>query len=329
MPRGPRLDAPGVLHHVMGRGIERRKIFIEEEDYQDFIERLGAVLGGNAAVCYAWVLIPNHFHLLIRTSKGNLVEVMRKLMTGYAVNFNMRHKRVGHVFQNRYKSVICQEEPYLLELVRYIHLNPVRARLVPDVAGLLKYPWSGYRVLMGKVSYPWQDVEEVLGRFGKTLGEARRRFRSFMEEGVVQGKRPDLIGGGLIRSLGGWEVVKRMRRRRERILSDTRILGDGDFVGRVLREAEADQDTMEVTELISRVAVELGVEVEEVRGAGKSEAVADARALISYFAAERYKIRGVEVARVMGVSQAAVSKMISRGKRVIRDHPGLENKIVG
>lgn len=323
------MDAPGVLHHVMGRGIERRKIFIEEDDYQDFIERLGAVCEGSGAVCYAWVLIPNHFHLLIRTSKGNLVEVMRKLMTGYAVNFNLRHKRAGHVFQNRYKSVICQEEPYLLELVRYIHLNPIRARLVPDVAELFKYPWSGYRVLMGKGSYPWQDVEEVLGRFGKTLGEARRRFRSFMEEGVVHGKRPELMGGGLIRSLGGWEVVKRMRRRRERILSDTRILGDGDFVGRVLREAEAEQDTMEVTELISRVAVELGVEVEEVRGAGKSKAVADARALISYIAAERYKIRGVEVARVMGVSQAAVSKMVSRGKRVRMDHPGLEKKIGG
>ena len=138
-----------------------------------------------------------------------MVGVMRKLMTGYAVNFNLRYKRVGHLFQNRYKSVICQEEPYLLELVRYIHLNPIRAGLVSGLENLASYPWSGYRVLMGMEKCSWQEVEEVLGRFGRTFGEARRKLRKFMREGAGQGKRPELMGGGLIRSLGRCSFLRR------------------------------------------------------------------------------------------------------------------------
>ena len=127
MPRSSRLDAPGVLHHVMGRGIERRKIFIDKRDRQDFITRLTALAEDSSMDIYAWALLPNHFHLLCKTRKRPLSSSMRKLLTGYAVNFNRRHKRHGHLFQNRYKSIVCQEDAYLLELARYVHLNLLRA----------------------------------------------------------------------------------------------------------------------------------------------------------------------------------------------------------
>ena len=127
MARKSRIDAPGALHHIIVRGIERRSIFIDTQDYQNFLERLGNILTDSSTSCYAWALMTNHAHLLIRTGMAPVSTVMRRLLTGYAQQFNRRHKRYGVLFQNRYKSFLCEEEPYLLELVRYIHLNPIRA----------------------------------------------------------------------------------------------------------------------------------------------------------------------------------------------------------
>jgi len=167
MPRQPRLDAPGVLQHVMARGIERRKIFWDDKDRSSFLERLAMIFEETQTQCYAWALIPNHFHLLLRTSLSasadasrcragptSLSTVMRRLMTGYAVTFNIRHRRSGHLFQNRYKSVVCEEDPYLLELIRYIHLNPLRAGLVEDLNALDKYPWTGHSTILGRCKNP-------------------------------------------------------------------------------------------------------------------------------------------------------------------------------
>src|SRR5215470_3255126 len=126
MPRGPRLDFPGALHHVMARGIERCDIFRTDDDRAGFVRRLGAVIRKTDARLFAWSLMPNHIHLLVRTSDVRLSAVMRGLLGAYATTFNRRHHRCGHLFQNRFKSILVEEEPYLLELVRYIHLNPVR-----------------------------------------------------------------------------------------------------------------------------------------------------------------------------------------------------------
>ena len=136
MPRKARIDAPGALHHIICRGIERRRIFYDNADRDDFVKRLSVILSDTATPCYAWALIPNHFHLFLRTGTAPIATVMRRLLTGYAVSFNRRHRRHGHVFQNRYKSILCQEDPYLLELVRYIHLNPLRARVVSGLKEL-------------------------------------------------------------------------------------------------------------------------------------------------------------------------------------------------
>ncbi|HEX9879675.1 MAG TPA: transposase [Candidatus Binatia bacterium] len=133
MPRGPRLDAPGVLHHVMARGIARQVIFRDNRDRDDLVTRLRALASSGAFHVYAWALLPNHFHLLVRTAQRPLAKSMRSLLTGYAGSFNRRYRRSGHLFQNRYKSIVCEEEPYFLELVRYIHLNPLRVGVVRDL----------------------------------------------------------------------------------------------------------------------------------------------------------------------------------------------------
>src|SRR4030042_1544158 len=143
MPRGPRLDAPGVLHHVMVRGIDRAAIFKGDADREDFLSRLDELCANGAAAVYAWCLMDNHLHLAIRAGGRPLATTMRRLLTGYAMGFNRRHGRVGHLFQNRYKSVVVEEERYFLALVRYIHRNPLRAELVASVEALAAYPWSG------------------------------------------------------------------------------------------------------------------------------------------------------------------------------------------
>jgi putative transposase len=130
MPRQARIDAPGALHHIIVRGIERRKIFRSDYDRRDFLERLSELIPETHTYCFAWALLPNHFHLLLKTGATPIANLMRRLLTGYARWFNKKYKRHGQLFQNRYKSFLCQQDVYLKELVRYIHLNPLRSGIV-------------------------------------------------------------------------------------------------------------------------------------------------------------------------------------------------------
>ena len=135
---------------------------------------------------------------------------MRRLLPGYAISYNRRHRRWGYLFQNRYRSIVCNEDAYFTELVRYIHLNPLRARLVKSLAQLDRYRWSGHGVLMGNIKKEWQDVGYVLKYFSRKEGEAKKEYRNDVLEAIDEGRRPELVGGGLIRSLGGWSAVKAM-----------------------------------------------------------------------------------------------------------------------
>jgi putative transposase len=249
---------------------------------------------------------------------------MRRLLTGYALWFNRTHRRHGHLFQNRFKSILCQEDVYLLELVRYIHLNPIRANLVKDLDELDRYAYCGHGVLMGKVKNPWQDTEGVLGLFGEKLGAARRAYRIFVEVGITEGKRQDLTGGGLVRSAGGWEGVKGLREEKIYQKNDERILGDGDFVGRVLASA---QEAMEkhyalrsrgfnLDVIASKVSEVLGVKPEEVWAEGKYQRIVDARSLLCYWAVRELGVTMSSLARRLRISVPAVSLSVTRGRRI-------------
>jgi len=126
LPRQTRLDVPGSLHHIIVRGIERRRIVDDDKDRDDFVNWLGEITSDT--IIYAWSLLTNHAHFLLRSSEIGISRYMRRVLTGYAIRYNKRHRRHGHLFQNRYKSIICDEGTYFLELVRYIHLNPLRGR---------------------------------------------------------------------------------------------------------------------------------------------------------------------------------------------------------
>lgn len=316
MPRQARLDAPGTLHHVMARGIERVKVFRDERDRADFLARLGSLCHSGALTVYAWALLPNHFHLLVRTGRQPLARSMRKLLTGYVVNFNRRHKRVGHLFQNRYKSILCEEEPYLLELTRYIHLNPLRAGLVPSVAKLNAYPWTGHAALLGWVERAWQDTEMILAHFGRRRKEAVKRYMAFVREGVAQGRRPELVGGGLVRSAGGWSEVLALRRKGAKVASDARILGSGEFIEELLGEAEQRlKETLrfsaklpELGSLARKIAAREGVTEAELRSGSRARRVGRGRQVFSQVAVRKLGYSGAEVARFLGVTTSAVNR---------------------
>jgi len=238
MPRRARLDIPGALHHIMVRGINKSTIFEDDEDRVQFLNRLGRnVFEGRAAV-YAWALMTNHAHILFKSGKQGISTVMRRQLTWYAQYFNRRHRRSGHLFENRYKSILCDEEHYLLALIRYIHLNPVRAGMVEGMEELDRYPWCGHGALIGKRECPWMDVDYVLLQFSTKKRRAQDAYRRFVGDGIHMGHQLELTGGGLIRSKGGWSQVVSARRSGQKEEYDERILGSGDFVSAALKEAE-------------------------------------------------------------------------------------------
>jgi len=298
----------------MGRGIEATKIFRGDPDREDFLARLGGLCQTGALAVYGWALLENHFHLLVRTGHEPLSKSMRKLLTGYAINFNLRHRRNGHLFQNRYKSIVCEDDPYLLEITRYIHLNPLRAGAVRDGNALSNYPWSGHSVLMGTVKRNWQDTDTILAYFGRGKKRARLRYEAFIREGISKGRRPELVGGGLIRSLGGWAQVLPLRRKGMEVSADGRVLGGSDFVENVLSEAdEREKRTLRLSARVRDLGF-LAKQIVEGEGIGESmlrsgsryRKVSKVRRLFCQIAVRKLGYPGAEVARFLGVTTSAV-----------------------
>jgi len=217
----------------MIRGIERGDIVSGEKDRQEFVSRMGDLAEKTKTKIYAWALLSNHAHILLRSGPKGLAFYMRRLLSGYASYYNRRHNRHGHLFQNRYKSIVCEEEPYFMELVRYIHLNPLRGEAVKSLGALDAYSWCGHGAIIGRAERKWQDASYVVKWFG-----SKGKYREFVKRGIGQGRRPELVGGGLIRSQGAWSAVKAMRRSGAEEKGDERILGSGEFVDRLLAEAE-------------------------------------------------------------------------------------------
>lgn len=336
MPRKARIDAPSALHHIIIRGIERKSIFKDRRDRENFLSRLGTIMSETTTSCYAWVLMRNHVHLLLKTGLTPVSTIMRRLLTGYAQQFNRRYKRHGQLSQNRYKSFLCEEDRYLLELVRYIHLNPIRAAAVKDLKALNRYAWCGHSVLIGKVFCDWQDCDYVLRLFDKKVGSARWAYAAFMAKGQKQGRRPDLVGGGLIRSVGGWAALKGFQSEGMRIKGDERILGSSDFVEEVLQKAneELEQRTRlqatgpDLEQLIDKVAKHYQIDIEELKTASKARAVSSARWLLCYLAVRKLLFSCTEIARALNISASAVSKAVVKG-HALANRTKLQRKILG
>jgi len=325
MPRQARIDYPGALHHVIVRGINGKYIFKETEEKKEFYTRLKDLKEKSSVQIYAWCLMSNHFHILIQTGKTSLSEFMRSLLTGYALNYNKRHKRKGYVFQNRYKSIICDRDEYLLPLVRYIHLNPVKTRMIM-ISELLSYRWTGYRETVGGGAQVLIEHEEVLGFFGQKSKEAIEGYKEYMNEGLSL--KEDYSGGGLIRSLGGMEAVVGMKQD-ERQLSDERILGDGSFVENVLSQIEEEEREQkpfkDVDDLLERISRYYDVKKDAILKT-KTLAVRAPRNVFVFLAGTYLGLYASDAGRLLGISQSASSKALSRGREIV-EREGILKKL--
>ncbi|MGH7886850.1 MAG: transposase [Candidatus Binatia bacterium] len=204
MARPLRLEFTGAVYHLTGRGNARQKIFFNDADRELFLETLAHVLSRYGWILHGYCLMANHYHLLVETPKANLSLGMRQLNGVYTQSFNRRHKRVGHLFQGRFKAILVEKVAYLLELCRYIVLNPVRVKGDIKMEG---WKWSSYRATAGFASAPsFLSIDWVLGQFGKNRRAAQKRYREFVREGI--GSRPwDELKGQIY--LGSDEFIER------------------------------------------------------------------------------------------------------------------------
>jgi REP element-mobilizing transposase RayT/predicted DNA-binding protein (UPF0251 family) len=326
MPRHARLDATGALHHVIIRGIDRSDLFADDSDRQRFVDKLGEYISATGCSLYAWVLMSNHVHLLLKSGNIGISGTMRKLLTWYAIYFNKRHGRTGHVFQNRYKSILCEEDKYFLALVRYIHLNPLRAGIVTDMKSLDRYRWCGHAVLMGRHSGSFMDAPYVLAHFANDEGIARKAYRRFVGEGIALGPNPEFTGGGLIRSSGGWSQVVSARRRKDPVKGDERILGDSNFVLAVVSEAEKRQQRqlrctnpeIRIEGIIREECHRGQVSVAELESGVRRRNVTAVRETIALRCARELGLSAAEIARHAGVNTSAVTRAIERARQKLR-----------
>jgi hypothetical protein len=226
------------------------------------------------------------------------------------------------LFSNRYKSIVCEKDPYFKELVRYIHLNPLRVGLADSYAKLEHYRWCGHGVVLERFVHRWQDREYVLKWFGREEGQAKRAYRAFVEEGISRGRRPELTGGGLVRSMGGWSAVKALRFDGTKEESDERILGSGEFVSKVIRQAE-DRVKYQVPDLERRetifAAIEAackreGVTSEKLKSGSRRPPLPGLRKTIALMLVNQYGVTLAETARQLGISTSGVAQILKRSK---------------
>lgn len=182
MPRGRRQDAPGAVHHVMARGVDRAPIFVDDADRARWLDHLRRIVPEEGARVYAWALMPNHLHLVVRSGPPGVSRLMARLGTAHARAFNARHGRVGHLFQDRFRSLLVDSDTHLRWLVRYVHRNPIEARLVDSVATLDRYRWTGHRDLTLRDPAPVVDVAAVLSWFAPRREDAVRALCAWMED---------------------------------------------------------------------------------------------------------------------------------------------------
>ncbi|OGR81706.1 MAG: hypothetical protein A2X32_08195 [Elusimicrobia bacterium GWC2_64_44] len=320
MPRQARIDAAGQVYHVMSRGIERRKIFLDDEDCADFCERMSVWLKKTGGRCLAWCLMPNHFHFLLLRGERPISELMHRVMTGYAVHFNLRHCRAGHLFQNRYKAIVCDLEGYLVEAAAYIHLNPLRAKLVGSLAELEDFEWCGHNCAVTGDTDELLDREALLSHFG---GEEGVAMANYMDKLIEKSAAPwpcDLSGGGLLRSYGGGNEVLRALRAGEKVFSDQRILGGSDFVESILRAQEAQMALPKKTcaEVMESVVLTSGISRADIVRRTRERVPARARAVYCHLAREEAGCSVSALSRELGITESAVSKLALRGRLLVK-----------
>lgn len=274
MARPIRIEYTGALYHVTSRGDRREDIYLDDEDRLIWLDVFSQVCTRFNWRCHAWCLMDNHYHIVVETIEGNLSQGMRQLNGVYTQKSNRRHDRVGHVFQGRYKAILVQKDSYLLELARYVVLNPIRAGMVAD---LWDWKWSSYFAMIGQVpAADWLETDWVLNHFGDSRQNAVMMYKNFVREGV--GLPPI------------WDALKKQV-----------YLGDDQFVNKAIDAVVASREFSEVPRMQRRKMAK-SLSWYEEHFSMRDEAIANAYASGDYsmkFIADWFKVHYSTVSRVV------------------------------
>jgi len=300
MGRPIRIEFNGALYHITSRGNERREIFLDEKDRANFLSILADYHDRYGILIHAYVLMDNHYHLILKTPKGNLLKVMHGLNGSYTGYFNRQHGRAGHLFQGRYKGILVEKDNYLLPLSRYIHLNPVRAGRVKK---LDQYEWSSYRGYVGRrKEQPWMESGWVLSQFSVRAVRARRQYEEYVEEGIRKGIDNPLRDVHAQVILGTDPFIEQARELLRRKVLNSEIV-----------ERERLQEHPGIEGIVKEVARRFGVKHEVIRAGGTRRNTARQVAL---YLSHRYTgLDNEAIGRYFGVMHSSsVSKASARVK---------------
>ncbi len=285
MARRPRLFAAGVLYHVIVHGNQRQKTFTAESDYHAYIERLARYRKKYDYVLHAYCLMPNHVHLLVESSEQPLAKFMQGLQQSYSQYFNRKHRKTGHVFEGRYKAILCQKDQYLLQLIRYIHLNPVRACMVRSPE---RYRYSGDHVYLQGKATEMIDPATVLSMLG-----GKQAYRRFVQDGLSEGHKEEYYA-----------------------VEDQRFLGAEGFGERLLKKEPGLSGKKLTRRSIETVARELAkllkIDVQALRSRDRGWAISKARTIAAYVLVRRLGYRLSDVAAYFGRDMATLATLLAR-----------------
>lgn len=303
MARPLRLQYSGALYHITARGNERRPIYRSDSDRRQFLAYLAQAVDRYRFILHAYVLMDNHYHLLLETRETNLSLALRHLNGLYTIYFNRRHRRVGHLFQGRFKAIVVEKESYLLELSRYIHLNPIRARMKIRLGS---YPWSSYLAYIGKRRMvDWLTREQVLASFGGSRAIAQEAYRKFVEDGIKDGVETPWEKVFAQVALGGPEFLRRL----QRTVRGTR---DREVPSRRRLAPRPSWPTIE--KAVSRAASELN----GLRTGRRSD---PQKAVLFYLGRERGGLSLKDLAGKFGVEESTVSRSAGNVGRLRAQDP--------
>lgn len=313
MGRPLRIEYPGALYHITSRGNERKSIFLDDENRTRFLEILREYHDRYGILIHSYVLMGNHYHLILETPQGNLLKVMHGINGRYTGYFNRRYERSGHLFQGRYKGILVDKDAYLIQLSRYVHLNPVRARIV---ARPEQYKWSSYSGYMGKEKESgWVEHAWVLSKFGSDAKAAKKKYSAYVEEGIkgeIGTPYKDLHGQVV---LGGEDFIKKVKK-----------MLRGKSLSREIVERKRLSEQLLPSEIITEVARVFGIEEKAIRERGCRDNMG--RKVSMYFVQRYTGLSNEEIGKLFGgIHFSAVSKA-SAGVREGMTHDKRLSEIV-
>ena len=294
MARKPRIEYEGAFYHVITRGNQRQRVFKDDNDFQKYINLLAFYKERYKYSLYAYVLMSNHVHLLIETRTIPLSKILQGINQSYTMYFNRKYKTVGHLFQGRYKAILCDKDAYLLSLIKYIHLNPVRAKIA-KAAG--EYRWSSHQSYDKQKNNDIVDTDQVLRMFSEDKSQARKLYRAYIDDGI-EVKKEDI-----------YKTVSQ------------RILGEEKFVDKVMEkiderfENKRKHHEYSLKKIVETIGKMRGITLKQLREKSRNREILTVRKLAS-LAAREFGYKGKEIALYLQKDPSVIARYLKDGEKL-------------